>query len=78
MRQQEIVALQSQWDVDIQHAAIGQAVSQYQDQLRSACKATCNERDQRAPTIYPKVAGPSACAGAIFGWPGNFAFHSCF
>ena len=35
VRQQEIVALQSQWDADIQHA-IDQAVLQYQDQLSSA------------------------------------------
>ena len=34
VHQQEIVALQSQWDIDIQHA-MDQAMSQYQDQLSS-------------------------------------------
>ena len=41
VRQQEVIALQSQWEADIQQA-IGQAVVEYWDQLSSA-QSNCNK-----------------------------------
>ena len=44
VQQQEIVAFQSQWDIDIQHA-VDQAMTQYQDQL-SSTQITLQRKDK--------------------------------
>ena len=52
-RQQEIIALQSQWEADIQHA-IGQAVLEYQDQLSSA-QSNLQQRDREHQQSIQKL-----------------------
>ena len=50
---QEIVALQSQWEADIQHA-VGQAMLEYQDQLSSA-QSDLQQRDREHQQSIQKL-----------------------
>ena len=52
-RQQEIMALQSQWEADIQHA-VGQAMLEYQDQLSSA-QSNLQQRDREHQQLIQKL-----------------------
>ena len=53
MRKQEIIALQSQWEADIQHA-IGQAVLEYHDQFSSA-QSDLHQRDREHQQSIQKL-----------------------
>ena len=53
VRQQEIIALQSQWEADIQHA-IGQAMLEYQDQL-SSVQSNLQQRDREHQQSIQKL-----------------------
>ena len=53
VHQQEIVSLQNQWDIDIQHA-LDQAMSQYQDQL-SSMQSNLQWKDQEHQQSIQKL-----------------------
>ena len=59
LRQQELVSLQQQWEVDIQHAA-DNAVSQYQLQLSSA-KSSLQQKDQEYQHSIQKLQNRCNC-----------------
>ena len=72
LRHQEFVALQQQWEADIQHA-VDKAMSQYQLQLSSVKRQPAAE-GPGVSTLHPEAAGSGAIIRAFAGRSGYFTF----